>query len=510
MSATRRLPSLLCLALLLLGSLPPLTAHGYSPLPPTSSASFSLSLRERVGVREQSGIPFRASTPLYFPFVSGPSLRRANLPYFPEADLTAARFSEMAVFWFGQVSPASNYADVRLAFNDDALWVYLAVIDRRLWYDPTPSPADLTNWDAASLYLDLAPTAPFTPQATSYQFVAQFTPFPAAADRLAYQRAYQGQSGIWQPVDLPFSTGSGWRGNAANDNLDDKGWALTFVIPFSSLGITRPPADASQTWRLALQLHDRDLSGGALTPAPAWPEWLNPAQPASWGQARFGLPAYTPPALTPAGTITVRHRLDGAVVADASVGGYTVCGGGLDYWSEWGDTPEAYYNAEHSDYNIQNQSDISDYPCFSKVYLRFPLAALPAGAQLLSAQLTLHQFGGSGAPGTAESSLIQVLSLRPGWDDLSLTWNNAPLAEENVARAWVDPLASMPAWPGIPREWNVSYAVAQALADEQPYLTLALYSADSAYHSGKYFVSSDTGDWNAAGRPTLTITWGLP
>jgi len=32
-----------------------------------------------------------------------------------------------------------------------------------------------------------------------------------------------------------------------------------------------------------------------------------------------------------------------------------------------------------------------------------------------------------------------------------------------------------------------------------------LYEADSAYHSGKYFTSSDTGDWNEAGRPTLQV-----
>jgi hypothetical protein len=37
-----------------------------------------------------------------------------------------------------------------------------------------------------------------------------------------------------------------------------------------------------------------------------------------------------------------------------------------------------------------------------------------------------------------------------------------------------------------------------------------LYSADDDYNSGKYFVSSDTGDWNATGRPTLQVVWGNP
>jgi hypothetical protein len=84
---------------------------------------------------------------------------------------------------------------------------------------------------------------------------------------------------------------------------------------------------------------------------------------------------------------------------------------------------------------------------------------------------------------------------------------------ENVSRAWADPVTgcgtpSVP-WPCFARTWDVSYAVAQAYAAGKP-LRLALYEADSHYHSGKYFTSSNTEDWNAAGRPTLTVTWGTP
>ena len=75
--------------------------------------------------------------------------------------------------------------------------------------------------------------------------------------------------------------------------------------------------------------------------------------------------------------------------------------------------------------------------------------------------------------------------------------------------SWVDPLPSFPGWPGVPRQWNVSRAVAQAYATGQP-LRLALYSADGPYHSGRYFSSSDMEDWNAVGRPTLTVAWGEP
>jgi hypothetical protein len=103
--------------------------------------------------------------------------------------------------------------------------------------------------------------------------------------------------------------------------------------------------------------------------------------------------------------------------------------------------------------------------------------------------------------------LIQVSTAAGDWDETSLTWNNAPLAAENVGRAWVDWLSDQPPWPGVARSWDVSHAVAEAYASGYP-LRLVLYSADSARHSGKYFVSSDTGDWNEEGRPTLQVTWG--
>jgi hypothetical protein len=39
-------------------------------------------------------------------------------------------------------------------------------------------------------------------------------------------------------------------------------------------------------------------------------------------------------------------------------------------------------------------------------------------------------------------------------------------------------------------------------------LRLALYSADGAMHSGKYFFSSNMDDYTQTSRPVLTVTWG--
>jgi len=61
-------------------------------------------------------------------------------------------------------------------------------------------------------------------------------------------------------------------------------------------------------------------------------------------------------------------------------------------------------------------------------------------------------------------------------------------------------------WPGVAYHWDVGRALSEAYAAGEP-LRLALYSADSEYHSGKYFWSSDAG---ALGRPSLEVVWGNP
>jgi hypothetical protein len=65
-------------------------------------------------------------------------------------------------------------------------------------------------------------------------------------------------------------------------------------------------------------------------------------------------------------------------------------------------------------------------------------------------------------------------------------------------------------WPGEARHWDLSRAVAEAHANGDSYLRLALYSIDGERHTGKYFSSSDRGDWSAEARPTLNVTIGGP
>jgi len=124
---------------------------------------------------------------------------------------------------------------------------------------------------------------------------------------------------------------------------------------------------------------------------------------------------------------------------------------------------------------------------------------------VISATLVLSQMGNA-EPSQAQRSLIQALLVGEDWSPATLTWNNAPLVRENIGSGWVDPIPGFPGdWTRLPkRTIDVTRGVVQAYTSGQP-LRLALYSADSAYHSGKYFVSNGTGDWNAANRPTLIV-----
>ncbi|MCX7895327.1 MAG: DNRLRE domain-containing protein [Thermoanaerobaculum sp.] len=425
-------------------------------------------------------------------------LLRINAPFFGTQEV---RFDEMAVAWFGQLNEQSNHADIRVGFNQQELYVYLASFDRHLWFDPTPAPGELSEWDAVTLLLDTAGSGVAPPH--RFRFTAQLFGEPSPAHRASWVW----QSDTWQLADLPFSAVPGWRGGALNDNGEpDRGWAMGFRIPWASLNLSSPPA-LGALWRMALILHDRDWQGGPPVGDQSWPPGATANGVSCWGLLRFGLPSWQP-ARPPAGTATIRRPTStSSEVPDADVGGTTSnqCPGDeFHIWNLW---PNLNWGTS-GDVNVQNQSDVADWPCFSRYYVTFPLTAVPPNKHIVSATLTLHQFGNAGGS-LALPSWIQVLIASGPWVEHLITWNNAPLALENVGGAWVDRVDVFPGWPGVPRSWDVSYAVARAYALGEP-VRLVLYAADSAYHSGKYFVSSDTGDWNSEGRPTLTVVWGDP
>ncbi|GIV21058.1 MAG: hypothetical protein KatS3mg023_2809 [Armatimonadota bacterium] len=422
------------------------------------------------------------------------ALPRINVPRFTGT----IPFEQTAIAWFGQVTPTRNYADIRVGYNSTELYVYVAIFDRHLWYDENPQAETLTQWDAVTLLIDTSGGERMSP--SCWRFVAQLYGEPN--DR--YKAVYRGSSAGWQRVSVPFRAVPGWRGNALNNDDDtDRGWAMGFTIPFSSLE-TAPPAEGA-LWRIAVLVRDRDDPRTPPTTYESWPPSASQNSPVCWGFLHFGLPTYQEAALPTGYTLIRRPQQNSPLVPDADVGGAIAnqCPGEeYHIWNEWGN--RNYGKAP--DFNIQNQSDVADWPCFAKYYVTFPLDSIPAGKRIVRARLTLHQFGNGGAPGEARPSWIQVLIAAADWREETITWNNAPLALENVGGSWVQPLTQHPGWPGVPRTWDVSYAVARAYSRREP-LRLILYSADSDYHSGKYFVSSDTGDWNTEGRPKLEVWW---
>jgi hypothetical protein len=435
-----------------------------------------------------------------------PSTLRINAPYFSGV----INYDEMAIAWFGKVTSTQNYADIRVGYNNTELYVDLAIFDRYLSFTDSPTRDDLTHWDAASLYLNSNGNQGETAGQGSFLFVAQLN---WAGARQDYQAAYRGTGSSWGVANLPFTTETAWRGEGPNDpSIDDRGWITKFHIPFSSLGVSNPPADGT-TWGMSIVLHDRESDSNLNIANQSWPPSADENRPSTWGQLRFGMPIYQPPASSPGGTVTIRQGLNGAVVPDAAVGGTigepvndSLCPGDPNViWSSWG----TRNFTGTTGINIQNQVDVSDWPCFAKYFLTFPLSQIQAGKVIRSAKLIMHHWGGSD-PTAASPSYLQVLMVNGSWTEGTINWNNAPLALENISGQWEDVYSQNPPdWPGRAVEWDISLAADLAYRQGIP-LQLAVYSADGPQHSGKYFTTSDMEDWDAAGRPTLIVDWGNP
>jgi uncharacterized repeat protein (TIGR01451 family) len=441
--------------------------------------------------------------------------RRVNVPYF-QNDLHGSDWTRSTLFWFGRSqftqngAPGRNYADVRVAYTPRELVLYVNVADYYTWYESNPTAStDLTQMDAVGIYVDTTNGRASSPQVGDRYFLASLCVNDCKA---GHRRQAQGTGSGWNT-----SFAGAWRGDTyaswwcgsgcgpCGPNLNsscghDFGWWAYVYIPWSTLGRSGPPA-AGQRMGLGVILYDRDNpTTSGMAPSQFWPETFSPNNPSTWGELVFNPPAYAPPQVPATGSTVIRRGAPGCVVEDASVGGRGSCGGGHI------GNPDADNNGTDTSLFVANQSLIADYPCFNKSFLRFGLGTVPQGKAILSARLKLHLWS-TANPGRSQASLVQAFTVDNTWGEHTVTWNNAPLARENIASTWVHPIQNWPGWPGIAYEWDVTRAVAEAYAAGQP-LSIALYSADTEFDSGKFFTSSEAEDWNAAGRPQLTVVWG--
>ena len=425
--------------------------------------------------------------------------------YLPDFQNTPVmdRFGEMAVVWFGLVTPEINYTDLRIGYNRSGLVLFTNTVDRRVWNDPLTQGENLSRGDSVEVSLALQNAdAQKNLNGRTFRFTAMVS--ARGMDDGKFTASAVGDGSDWKPADIPFTVQPGWRGDGLNNDGNDKGWSMRLEIPFTSLGLSGPPP-AGTRWRMQVRINDRDSADGPQIAATQWVSLARPADPSSWGFIQFGMPVYTPPATANVQTLTLRQGLNGTAVVDAGVGGMGRCGPGNE--QIWTLHPTANF-AGGTQFNVQNQIDTADWPCYSKFYITFPLDRIPEGKVIRSARLVLHQFGNA-RPTEAKPSYIQVFQVSKAWNEKLITWNNAPDALQNIGGTWVQVLQDRPAWPGIKYEWDITRAVAEAHKMDSR-LHLALYSADFDYHSGKYFSTSDAGDWNAEARPTLIIEWGDP
>ena len=420
-----------------------------------------------------------------------------NIPHF---DGDTINYYEAAVTWFGVVRNNSNYADIRVGYNDTEIFVCATVFDSRLWYDETPNIHDLIKWDSVTLYIDTENNTGNSPRSTMYSFTRQLQWWE---DGLNRQIAYQGNNSGWVETPITFYTEYIWRGDAPNDNIEDRGYVIIFHIPFNSLGLT-VPSDGSK-WGIGVSMYDRDDFAGIIFSNIKFPKILDPSRSVTWNQLSFGLPNYSLPIISNPQTFILREGLNKVRVVDGVTGGNTNCGDpvAFDFFGLWGDYN--YYNTNEKIYaNIQNQNDVADFPCFSKLYITFPLDSLPPNQEVISATLTLSQFGQSdGPPENPPEALIQIMVIDQDWDETTLNWNNGPAPIENVSQAWVGDVDDSNNEVKL-RGWDLSYATFEAYKQGKP-LRLVIYTSDIFMGHGKYFYTSDA---YYTFRPFLTVTLG--
>jgi hypothetical protein len=248
-------------------------------------------------------------------------------------------------------------------------------------------------------------------------------------------------------------------------------------------------------------MYDRDTAdvSGVTTPQ-VWPEAFSTTDPSTWGRLHFGPFQSTPPGGTPQGTTVIRAATpDDNTVEDSWMGGGGDCSGGHNGKGETNRDPDPGLF-------VASQVKIADFPCFSKSYLRFSLVSIPAGKAILSATMTLYHWGNAN-PSSAQPSWVHLYTIADPWGEMTIHWNNAPLAKENVAATWINPRSAGQTGPADPYNWDVTQAVIEAYGKGQP-LNVAIYSSDSGFDSSKYLVSSE--NFNTVERPKLVVTWGTP
>jgi len=485
-------------------------------------------------VEAGSGAVVSEASPLA---VSTTPPRRVNIPRMADP----VTEGQSAIFWFGQnqfvlptngqsyQTPTLNYVDVRMAYTASGLYWRANVIDYYMWYVAGATTSSvLTQTDAIALYLDTGHDRAATPQPDDYYFLVGQHGDVNGVDTPQYRRQARGTGAGWDTTWHPqtdWSDYSGWQWGSCNPGPNnntcgyDFGYEAGGTIPWQTLGLSGPPADGA-LWGMGVLLYDQDNQPPAYpVQMESWPETFAGNNPGQWGEIHFGLPHYAPPPAIQRGVTTIRDLTPAdTTVQDAWMGGGGSCSGGQNGGS-------TINHGQEADLFVGSENQPTNFPCYNKSYLRFDLSSLPPGKVIISATLTLHQWGSAGDPTAAKAedhghdSFVWLDSVPDPWSVSTITWNTAPLIQQNLSMTRVPtwPANTSIVWPGVPFSLDATQLVADAYAAGQP-ASMAIYDSAIDRNTSKYLTGSAVGqgnpsstwNWDINGRPRLDIAWGDP
>lgn len=462
-------------------------------------------------------------------------------------------WQRVAPFWFGRVTTRDNAVDGRVTWTDEGLLVRAAVYDREIW-DEAGATDDLSEWDSLTLLIDLDGERDDKSaiDGRSLRIDAQ-----AARHGTDRSKVWRGERGAWTPANITPTALTATRDSGAvaiekgyrgGDREQSRGWHVLFFVGWRALGLSGPPAEGQRILRFAMRAFDRDDRAGTrrgaeqTLPSPL----ARDAPPNAWGRIELlstsarswdesgasagrSASAYSlsaPMVRVRAGSERMISIREGAMingrpvnVENAAVGASeTLCSGDDAY--NFGEGARSWGGNVGRDYfHVQQQADYSDWPCFARAYVRFPLRAMIGDAVVVSAQLVLHHKQPTSGGGEGERSLVHAVhvgnTLRGDstlWTEANLQWNNAPLPIENLAGVWGDRTGvTQTGWERLPAwRWDVTRAVRRAR--DEDWISFALQPTDSEYHTGKEFVrSEDFPDWgDPTQRPRLDLVLADP
>jgi hypothetical protein len=252
-----------------------------------------------------------------------------------------------------------------------------------------------------------------------------------------------------------------------------RGWTAARVIPWASLGGKPQLGDE---WPMSFTVC-RERWASATDCAANGYTWA--------GVLRWGLPNYS------GASVAGMQYIDVPITDAAMVGGGVNCGYNhdADYFATWGDSTTPIVGKQIN--AAQNQGDTADWPCYTRSLYRWAAPSLPPGAAVVSATLTLNQWGNAGyGPQNNQTTTVELWDVDGQWDAATVTWDNAPRPVENITRA---PMAAI-SWQcpnnfcadAVPVTFDVTELVKRGANDAMA------YTQAWDYHSGRYVWQPDS------------------